>query len=141
MKVTDRQKDLEVLDVEDRVRFEQLVLPHLDAAFNLAAWLLSSRSDAEDVTQEAMLRAYRFFPGFYGGDVRAWLLQIVRNTSYTWLEKNRRMKLMDQFNESCIRNRPPRPNLLQSQGMIASDSSARWKRFRTAFVKSLSCER
>ena len=99
MKVTDRQKDLEVLDVEDRVRFEQLVLPHLDAAFNLAAWLLSSRSDGEDVTQEAMLRAYRFFPGFSGGDVRAWLLQLVRNTSYTWLEKNRRMKLMDQFNE------------------------------------------
>jgi RNA polymerase sigma-70 factor, ECF subfamily len=99
MKVTDAQKDLEVLNVEDRVRFEQLVLPHLDAAFNLAAWLLSSRSDAEDVTQEAMLRAYRFFLGFYGGDVRAWLLQIVRNTSYKWLEKNRRMKLMDRFNE------------------------------------------
>ena len=98
MKVTDRQEDLEVPDVEDRVRFDQLVLPHLEA-FNRAAWLLSSRSDAEDVTQEAMLRAYRFFPGFYGGDVRAWLLQIVRNTSYTWLEKNRRMKLMDQFNE------------------------------------------
>jgi RNA polymerase sigma-70 factor, ECF subfamily len=60
-----------VPDVEDRVRFDQLVFPHLDAAFNLAAWLLSSRSDAEDVTQEAMLRAHRFFPGFYGGDVRA----------------------------------------------------------------------
>ena len=99
MNVNDRQKDLAVLDAEGRLRFEQLVLPHLDAAFNLAAWLLSSRSDAEDVTQEAMLRAYRFFPGFSGGDVRAWLLQIVRNTSYTWLEKNRRMKLMDEFNE------------------------------------------
>jgi RNA polymerase sigma-70 factor (ECF subfamily) len=99
MKVTDGQKDLEVLDVEYRVRFEQLVLPHLDAAYNLAAWLLPSRSDAEDVTQEAMLHAYRFFPGFCGGNVRAWLLQIVRNTSYTWLEKNHRMKVMDQFNE------------------------------------------
>jgi RNA polymerase sigma-70 factor, ECF subfamily len=99
MKVTDRQKDLEVPGVEDRVGFDQRVLPGLEAAFNLAAWLLSSRSDAEDVTQEAMLRAYHFFPGFYGGDVRAWLLQIVRNTSYTWLEKNRRMKQMDQFNE------------------------------------------
>ena len=99
MKVTDGQNDLEVLDAKDRVRFEQLVLPHIDAAFNLAAWLLSSRSDAEDVTQEAMLRAYRFFPGFYGGDVRAWLLQIVSNTCYSWLEKNRPMKQMDQFNE------------------------------------------
>ena len=52
-------------------------------AFNLAAWILFNRSDAEVVTQEAMLRAYRFFGGFYVGDVRAWLLQIVRNTSYT----------------------------------------------------------
>jgi RNA polymerase sigma-70 factor, ECF subfamily len=53
----------------------------------------------KDVAQEVMLRAYRFFPGFYGEDVRALLLQIVRSTSYTWLEKNRRMKLIDQFNE------------------------------------------
>ena len=88
-----------MLNAEDRARFEQSVLPHLDAAFNLAAWILSSRTDAEDVTQEAMLRAYRFFLGFYGGDVRAWLLQIVRNTCYTWLEKNRRMKMTDQFDE------------------------------------------
>ena len=88
-----------MLNAEDRTRFEQIVLPHLDAAFNLAAWILSSRTDAEEVTQDAMLRAFRFFESFYGGDARAWLLQIVRNTSYTWLEKNRRMKLMDQFNE------------------------------------------
>ena len=99
MKFTDREKGLEVLNAEDRARFEQLVLPHLDAAFNLAVWILSSRTDAEDVTQEAMLRAFRFFQGFYGSDVRAWLLQIVRNTSYTWLEKNRRMKMTDEFDE------------------------------------------
>ena len=78
-----------MLNAEDRARFEQLVLPHLDAAFNLAVWILSSRADAEDVTQDAMLRAFRFFEGFHGGDVLAWLLQIVRNTCYTWLEKNR----------------------------------------------------
>jgi len=88
-----------VLDAEDRVRFEQLVLPHLNATFNLAVWILSSRTDAEDVTQDAMLRVFRFFESFYGGDVRAWLLQIVRNTCYTWLEKNRRMKTADQFDE------------------------------------------
>ena len=99
MKFADREEGLGVLDAEDRTRFEQLVLPHLDAAFNLAAWILSSRTDAEDVTQDAMLRAFRFFQGFYGGDVRAWLLQIVRNTCYTWLEKNRRMKMTDQFDE------------------------------------------
>jgi RNA polymerase sigma-70 factor, ECF subfamily len=98
-KFIDSGKGLAVLEAEDRARFEQLVLPHLDAAFNLAAWILSNRSDAEDVTQEAMLRAYRFFDGFYGGDARAWLLQIVRNTSYTWLEKNRRMHITDEFNE------------------------------------------
>jgi hypothetical protein len=71
MKFTDRQKrpgkaheGFDVLNAEDRARFEQLVLPHLDAAFNLAVWILSSRSDAEDVTQDAMLRAFRFFEGF-----------------------------------------------------------------------------
>jgi len=99
MKFTDCEKGLEVLNAEDRARFDQMVLPHLDAAFNLAVWILSSRTDAEDVTQEAMLRAFRFFQGFYGGDVRAWLLQIVRNTCYTWLEKNRRMKMTDEFDE------------------------------------------
>ena len=96
---TDREKGLDVLNAEDRARFEQMVLPHFDAAFNLAVWILSSRSDAEEVTQDAMLRALRFFAGFYGGDVRAWLLQIVRNACYTWLEKNRRMKMADQFDE------------------------------------------
>lgn len=87
------------LDLEDRERFEQLVLPHVDAAFNLARWLLRGPTDAEDVAQEALLRAYRFFRGFHGGDARAWLLQIVRNTCYTWLEKNRPMELSMEFDE------------------------------------------
>jgi RNA polymerase sigma-70 factor (ECF subfamily) len=87
------------LGFEDRERFEQLVLPHVDAAFNLARWLLRGRTDAEDVAQEALLRAYRFFRGFHGGDARAWLLQIVRNTCYTWLEKNRPMELNMEFDE------------------------------------------
>lgn len=88
-----------MLDPQDRMRFEQLVLPHLDAAFNLARWLLRSRADAEDVAQDAVLRAYRFFLSFHGGDARAWLLQIVRNTCYTWLEKNRPVEQMTEFNE------------------------------------------
>jgi RNA polymerase sigma-70 factor, ECF subfamily len=87
------------LGLEDRERFEQLVLPHVDAAFNLARWLLRGRTDAEDVAQEALLRACRFFGGFHGGDVRAWLLQIVRNTCYTWLEKNRPLELSMEFDE------------------------------------------
>lgn len=92
-------KGSDVLDSQDQLRFEQLVLPHLDAAFNLARWLLRSRADAEDIAQEAMLRAYRFFRGYHGGDARAWLLQIVRNTCYTWLEKNRPVEQMTEFNE------------------------------------------
>src|SRR5271167_3997788 len=93
-------KGWDVLDSQERARFEQLVLPHLDAAFNLSRWLLRSRPDAEDVAQEALLRSYRFFGGFHGGDARAWLLQIVRNTCYTWLEKNRPVELMAEFDET-----------------------------------------
>src|SRR5260370_42541424 len=92
-------ESLDVLDPQDRARFEQLVLPHLDAAFNLSRWLMRGRADAEDVAQEAMLRALRFFRGFHGGDARAWLLQIVRNTCYTWLEKNRSVDLTTEFDE------------------------------------------
>jgi len=74
---------------EKLARFEQAVLPHLDAAYNLARWLTRNDQDAEDVAQEAFLRAYQFFGGFHGGDGRPWLLTIVRNTCYTWLERNR----------------------------------------------------
>jgi RNA polymerase sigma-70 factor (ECF subfamily) len=87
------------LDAENRLRFEQLVLPNVDAAFNPARWLSRSREDAEDVAQEALLCAGRFFRGFHGGDARAWLLQIVRNTCYSWLEKNRPRELMVEFDE------------------------------------------
>ena len=61
------------------------MLPHLDAAFNLARWLLRDDQGARDVVQESYLRAFRFFGGFYGGDARPWLLAIVRNACYTWL--------------------------------------------------------
>ncbi len=80
-------------------RFEQAVLPHLAAAYNLARWLTRSDQDAEDVVQEAYLRAFRFFSGFHGGDSRAWLLTIVRNTSYTWLRQKRAQELTTEFDE------------------------------------------
>jgi RNA polymerase sigma-70 factor (ECF subfamily) len=70
--------------------FEAVVLPHLDAAFNLARWLTRNPDDASDVVREAMLRALRGFDGYSGQDARAWVLAIVRNTCYTWLGKNRR---------------------------------------------------
>jgi RNA polymerase sigma-70 factor (ECF subfamily) len=78
-----------VSDTKRRERFEQTVLPHLDAAYNLARWLTRNDQDAQDVTQEAFLRAFRFFDGYRGGNMRAWLLTIVRNTCYTWLHQNR----------------------------------------------------
>ena len=69
--------------------FEETVLPHLDAAYNLARWLTRDERDAEDVVQEAFLRALRHFRTFKGGDARPWLLAIVRNTFYTWRKSNR----------------------------------------------------
>jgi RNA polymerase sigma factor (sigma-70 family) len=70
-------------------KFEEVTLPHISAAYNLARWLTRNDHDAQDVVQEAYLRALRFFSGFRGGDGRAWLLKIVRNTCYTWLRRNR----------------------------------------------------
>ena len=81
-------------------RFEQVVLPHLDAAYNLARWLVRSPADADDVVQEACLRALRFFDGFRGGDSRAWLLRIVRNTCYSWMRRNHPSALTDAFDET-----------------------------------------
>ena len=72
-----------------RSRFESNVSPHVDAAYNLARWLTGNDQDAEDVVQEAMLRAFMYFDGFRGGDARSWILKIVRNTCFTWLQANR----------------------------------------------------
>jgi RNA polymerase sigma-70 factor, ECF subfamily len=72
----------------ERAQFEEAALPHLDAAYNLARWLTGNDHDTEDVVQEAYFRAQKFFAG-HRGDVRAWLLKVVRNTCYTWLHKNR----------------------------------------------------
>lgn len=81
------------------MKFEEAVLPHLDAAYNLARWLTRNEHDAQDVVQESYLRALRFFGGFHGTDARAWLLTIVRNTCYTWLRRNRSPELSGDFDE------------------------------------------
>jgi RNA polymerase sigma factor (sigma-70 family) len=70
-------------DQEKRAWFERVIMPHLDAAYNLARWITRNDHDAEEVVQEAFLRAYRFFGSFRGEDGKAWLLAIVRNTCYT----------------------------------------------------------
>jgi RNA polymerase sigma-70 factor (ECF subfamily) len=117
-------QDVDGLDLQERLRFEQLVLPHLDAAFNLARWILRGRADAEDVAQEATLRALRFFRGFHGGDARSWLLQIVRNSCYTWLEKNRPMELAVEFDEELFPQTAVTPESLA----IAGDNRERLTR-------------
>ena len=81
------QESLSGLD--DNARFRSVVMPHIDAAYNLAHWLTGNRTDAEDVVQDASLRAFRAIRGYAGGSARAWLLSIVRNTAYSWLRKNR----------------------------------------------------
>jgi RNA polymerase sigma factor (sigma-70 family) len=89
-----------VLECGDLPNFEQAVLPHLDTAYNLARWLTRNEQDAQDVVQEAYLRAFRFFPGFRGGDARAWLMKIVRNTCYSWLRANRPLQDATEFDEN-----------------------------------------
>src|ERR1043165_9323812 len=79
--------------------FEAMMLPCMDAAHNLARWLLRNEQDAQDVVQEAYLRAFRSFRGFHGSNGRAWLLTIVRNTAYTLLKKNRAVDLTTTFDE------------------------------------------
>jgi RNA polymerase sigma factor (sigma-70 family) len=78
----------------ERARFAAVVVPHLDDGFALARWLTGSRADAEDVVQEACLRAYRAIGTFAGGNARAWVLTIVRHTAYTWLRRNRSASLV-----------------------------------------------
>src|SRR6266480_825385 len=79
--------------------FEETMLPHMDAAHNLAKWLLRNEEDAQDVVRGAYLRAFKSFGGFRGSNGRGWLLTIVRNTSYTLLKKNRAVDLTTTFSE------------------------------------------
>ncbi len=84
---------------ETLTRFEHAVLPHLAAAYNVARWLTRDEHDAEDVVQEAYVRAWTFFDRFHGGDSRAWVLTIVRHTCYTWLQRHRGHGLATAFDD------------------------------------------
>ena len=88
-------------EASDQARFTEVFVPYLVDAFRLARWLAGSRADAEDIVQEASMRAFKYIRGFSGGNPRAWVLTIVRNTSYSWLAKNRPkdMVLSDDLNQ------------------------------------------
>ena len=99
-------------------RLADLLLPHLDSAYNLARWLVRNGEDAEDVVQEAYLRAFQYAGGFRGCDARAWLLTIVRNTAYRWLRKTRAYEPAVLFDEeihtSGVETSNPEQLLLQN---------------------------
>lgn len=91
------------MDERERLSlFEQQVLPHLDAAHNLARWLTGNEHDAQDVAQESFLRAFRHFESFRGENSRAWLLTIVRNTFYNWLRDNRQPAVVGSIEEEAL---------------------------------------
>ena len=98
--------------------FERAALPHMDAAFNLAYWLLRSRPDAEDAVQEAYLRAFRAYATLTGDDIRPWLLTIVRNCAYRALAKRQRAGNVISFDEAF----PARPGEAPAEANIASDA-------------------
>jgi RNA polymerase sigma-70 factor (ECF subfamily) len=107
---SDDRRDEVQLDQQKREQFEASVLPHLGAAYNLARWLTRNDQDAEDVVQESYLRAYKFFSGFRGGDGRAWLLTIVRNTCYTWFRQNRPRELIASLDDAASQIESDAPN-------------------------------
>jgi RNA polymerase sigma-70 factor (ECF subfamily) len=100
-------------------KFEELILPHLDAAYNLARWLVRNGTEAEDLVQEAYLRAWKGFSGFRGADGRSWLLTIVRNACYTWLHANRRQDLAVEFDEDIHTRESTRPD---AERLVAESS-------------------
>jgi len=87
---------------DDTRRFEQLFLPHLSAAHNLARWLTRNDSAAQDIVQESCLRAFKSLHQFAGGNARAWLLTIVRNQSYTWLKNSGSERYVDIDDEEML---------------------------------------
>src|SRR6266403_592234 len=102
--------------------FEQAILPHLDAAYNLARWLTRNEQDAQDVVQESYLRAFRFFAGFRGGSARAWFMQIIRTTCYTWLHANRPLQEATEFDENLFPPDTRTPN--PEEVALQNDSGA-----------------
>ena len=109
------------------MNFEETLLPHLNAAYNLARWLTRNPDDAEDIVQEAYLRAFRFFGGFHGSDGRSWFLTIVRNTCYAWLKQNKSHGLVSAFDDNLYVKESNEPDpetsqVLKSQSEIVMEA-------------------
>jgi len=102
----------------DRTRFEQAVLPQLDAAYNLARWLTHSGNDAEDVVQDACERALRYFGAFHGSDAKAWFLTIVRHACYDWIKRNRPAEIAPGDNAEAIENAPDPAGVTPEQAVM-----------------------
>jgi RNA polymerase sigma-70 factor (ECF subfamily) len=112
----------------DAATFDEVVLPHLDAAYRLARWLLNNEHDAEDVVQEASLRALRYFRTFSGVNGRAWFLRIVRNTCYGWRdEKGRRLtEVFDEATHSGTQlTKDPEALLVDASQLVLVDHAMR----------------
>jgi RNA polymerase sigma-70 factor (ECF subfamily) len=129
-------------DRADKARFEAVALPHLDAAYNLARWLTRDDHAAEDVVQEAYLRALKFFGSFRGGDGKAWILAIVRNACFDWLKLRRTEDLHDPFEEdihSPAINHPTKAGEMAGDPETSATRSAAAERIGDA-VESLPAE-
>jgi RNA polymerase sigma-70 factor, ECF subfamily len=121
---------------DDKARFASVVLPHLGDAFALARWLTGDRADAEDVVQDACLRAFRGIAGYSGGNARAWVLTIVRHTAFSWLGKNRPAALVVTDDIEAVERaqleRGPGPDTAEIQtpetALIAKADTARLER-------------
>jgi RNA polymerase sigma-70 factor (ECF subfamily) len=111
-----------MLEENNLPNFEQAVLPHLDAAYNLARWLTRNQQDAQDAVQEACLRAFQFFSTFQGGNARPWFMKIVRNACYTLLHANRSVQDAAEFDENVFSPDPHIPN--PEETVLQGDSSA-----------------
>jgi RNA polymerase sigma-70 factor (ECF subfamily) len=110
---------------ESRRRFEELALPHLDAAYNLARWITQNDHDAQDVVQDAMMRALRYMDSCRGYEAKAWLLQIVRNTCYTWLKDNRPGERLFLADDDDVLDRIPGPGADEPQEIAARNADKR----------------
>lgn len=116
-------RSAEPVEETRRSGFEEEVVQHFASAYNLARWLTRNPSDAEDVVQEAYMRAFKFFGGFKGGDSRAWILRIVRNTFYTWMQNNRSSELVYELQEELYEDEGPGP-----EAKMIENSERQWLR-------------